>query len=194
MKALLFIALLTFSLCAEEQLVGGWKKRSIYENSLEIEEAFKTASKHYIKKNKGVEPDDLLHLTVYSQLVNGMLYKVTFIDSLAEFPVVQEYKILKTQSNNRNEDPYTVESHIEYEANEGLIPFNDEKFTMLEFQLYRLLKDTNEKLNFISYVYPVENDETNFFIISAYTDDGEHQYVICQDKENDEFYAFSKIK
>jgi hypothetical protein len=191
MKTLLIIVLIAFSLC-ENFIPGGWKKRSVFENDLEIEQSFKNAFADYKKANK-VNDDDLIRLTVYSKVVSGMLYKVTFVDSLAEVPIVQEYEIYKSLKNT-NDQNFQVERHKEYEAKEGLIPFNDPKFTLLENQLHTFLKDSKEELNFISYVYPVENDETNFFMINAYTDDGEHQYIVCQDRDSEEFYHFEKIK
>ena len=191
MKALLVLALLAFSLCEEEPIAGGWERRSINENSLEIEEAFKLASQEYTKSNS-VEVDDLIRLTVYTQVVSGTNYKITFIDTKAEYPTIQEYVIYRPLPVNNAE--LKITDHTEYEATSGLISFNDPIFDKIENALYKNLKDTTEKLAFISYVFPVETRETNFFMISAYTDNGEHQYVVCQDRSNSEFYVFNKVK
>ena len=56
------------------------------------------------------------------------------------------------------------------------------------------MKETKEELDFISYVYPLENDFTKFYIINAQTKNGEHQYVACQDKSDSKFDSFDKIK
>ena len=191
MKTILVLALLALSLCEEEPLAGGWERRSINENSLEIEEAFKLASQDYTKSNS-VEEDDLIRLTVYSQVVSGTNYKITFIDMKAEYPTIQEYVIYRPLPGKNAEVEITA--HNEYEATSGLISFNDPTFDKIENALYKALKDTTEKLSYISYVFPVETKETNFFMISAYTNNGEHQYVVCQDKSNDEFYVFNKVK
>ena len=194
MKTILIIVLLALSLCDEKTLTGGWEKRSVYENSMEIEEAFKTAAASYSKSNS-VESDDLIRLTVYSQVVSGTNYKISFIDTKAEYPTIQEYILYKPLPSNENgKNEMTISEHNEYEATGGLISFNDPSFTLIENALYKSLKNTNEKLSFISYVFPVETKETNFFMISAYTENGEHQYVVCQDKENKEFYLFEKVK
>ena len=190
MKAILIFTLLAFSLC--QPLDGGWEKRSIFENSLEIEEAFRFANEDYTKTNS-VEPDDLIRLTVYSQIVSGTNYKVTFIDIKAEYPTIQEYVIYKPLPVAQNAEKQILE-HNEYEATSGLISFNDPLFGKIENALYKELKDTTEKLSYVSYVFPVETLETNFFMINAYTSDGEHQYVVCQDKSNGEFYVFNKVK
>jgi len=191
MKTVLILALLALTLCEEEPLAGGWERRSINENSLDIEEAFKLASEEYTKSNS-VEADDLIRLTVYSQVVSGTNYKITFIDMKAEYPTIQEYVIYKPLPGKNAEAEIT--SHNEYEATSGLISFNDPTFDKIENALYKALKDTTEKLSYISYVFPVETKETNFFMISAYTQSGEHQYVVCQDKSNSEFYVFNKVK
>jgi hypothetical protein len=191
MRTILVLALLALSLCEEEPIAGGWERRSINENSLEIEEAFKLASQDYTKSNS-VEEDDLIRLTVYSQVVSGTNYKITFIDMKAEYPTIQEYVIYRPLPGKNAEAEITA--HNEYEATSGLISFNDPTFDKIENALYKALKDTTEKLSYISYVFPVETKETNFFMISAYTDNGEHQYVVCQDKSNSEFYVFNKVK
>ena len=188
MKSVLILVLLYFSLCK----VGGWKRRSKDENDLEINQSFKLASSHYTE-TYGADADDLIRLTVYSQLVNGINYEVTFIDSSAEIPTIQEY-IVNKPLNATKDIQFIVKTHEELEASKGLIPPNDPKFTTLELNLYKFLKKTKEKLNFISYVYPIENNNTNFFIISADTEDGPHQYILCQDTETEEYYSFEKFK
>ena len=180
MKYILILVLITFSLCDDEnQPLGSWKKRSINENSFEIDQSFRRAIKDYSESND-VDFDDIIPLTVYSQVVNGINYKVTFIDPKSEYPTIQEYVINKGISN-KNEEGYVILQHKAYENTEGLISFNDPSFTLLENQLFTYLKDTKEELNFISLVYPLKNDNTNFYMINAYTNDGEHQYIVCQD-------------
>ena len=193
MKYILIIVLLTISLCQEEEKpsLGSWKKRSFDENSLEIDQSFKQAASQYCESHDA-EIDDLIPLTVYSQLVNGNNYNITFIDSKSEYPSIEEYMINKGLGNKPSD--YTVKMNYQYENTVGVIPFNDPSFTLLENKLYKFLKDSTEELSFISYVYPLENKFTKFYIISANTKDGEHQYVVCQDKITDEFDNCKKIK
>ncbi len=188
MKSVLILVLLAFSLC----LLGGWKKRSINENSLEIDESFKLACSEFIK-TKGGDQDDCIRLTVYSQVAGGMNYNITFIDSNAEFPTIQGYRIYKSVGNS-NDNQFTIVEHEEFEATNGLIAPNDSKFTDLEINLYKLLKKSEEELNFISFVYPIEDYATNFFVISANTASGDHEYILCQDKDSEEYYSFAKLK
>ena len=188
MKSVLILVLLSYSLC----ILGGWKKRSIEENDMEIDQSFKLASSNYAKSNKADE-NDLIRLTVYSQVVNGINYKVTFIDSSAEVPTIQEYTAYKP-AGAQNDIQFSITNHTEFDASKGLIPPNDSEFTDLEKKLYKFLKNTKEKLNFMSYVYPIENSETNFFVISADTEVGLHQYILCQDRESKEYYSFARLK
>ena len=169
------------------------EKHSIYENNFDIEIAFKEASTDYITSNKA-EEDDLIRLTVYSQVVAGTNYKITFIDSKAEFPIIHEYIIYKPlKDGNKNDNGVSITTHKEYQPENGIIPFNDPTFDLIDNVLYKYLEATKEELKFISYVYPIENRETSFFLIEAYTSDGEHQYILCQDNNSKE-YSLSKIK
>ena len=194
MKALLIIFLIAFTFCQEEQLAGGWTRRSVEENDLYIEHCFKEAGADYIKSNS-VDQDDLLRLTVHTQVVAGTNYKITFLDTKAEFPSIQEYVFFKALNNGkRNENDFQLLEHKEYQADNGLIPFNDPSFELLENTLYKLLKKSDQELKYVSYVYPIENRETEFFLITGYTADGEHKYVLCLDKASKEFYSFYPIK
>ena len=198
MKAILIIFLVAFTLCEKEKPVGGWEKRSFEENSFEIDRSFKLAAEDYIKSNKLEEEedvDDLIGLTVYSQVVAGTNYKLTFMDRKAEFPVVHEYTIyVPLRTGNKNDKDLEITEHNEYQADNGLVPLNDPVFETLENKLYKYLKGSKEELQFISYVYPMENKETNFYKVNGYTSDGDHQYILCQDKESEEFYSIHKIK
>ena len=193
MKYILILVLLTFSICEDDKkkAVVSWEIHSFNENYIEIDQSFRQAAKDYCKTHD-VEPDDLIRLTVYSQLVNGVNYKITFMDPSSEYPTIEEYRIYKARGN-KPED-YKVEENTKYENTEGVISFNDPNFSLLENQLYKYLKETKEELDFISYVYPLENDFTKFYIINAQTKDGEHQYVACQDKSDSKFDSFDKIK
>ena len=180
MKAIIIISLLLISICADEpeQLDGGWERNSFNENDLEIEGAFKASFEEYKKINPESNINDLIRLTIYTQIVSGKNFKICFIDSKADYPTIHEYKF---------------QEHNEYETSQGLINFKEPNFTSVENELYKLLKKNDIKLNYLSYVFPVENLETKFFIISANTSNGTHQYVICQDKKTEEFYTYQKI-
>ena len=192
MELVLIVALFAFIFSKSEIVVGGWEKRSIDENDYEIDMAFKIANAQYQKDNKGEGSDYVVRLTVYSQLTKGNQYKVTFVDPTTGFLVVQEYHVyIPLQGSKEN---VTVSEHKEYEATGGLIDYNEPIFTTIENKLYNHLKDTKAKLKYISFAYAVDNYETNFIMVNAFTEDGQHLYIICQDKNTGKYDSFHKVK
>ena len=93
MKVILIITLVALSLCREdEELEGGWEKCSLEDTELQekINQAFLEAYNSYSSSTNNIDLkiDDLIRLTIYTQIVSGMNYRVTFIDRKAELPVV----------------------------------------------------------------------------------------------------------
>ena len=192
MKTILLLLLIVFSV-SQDQLVGGWQKRSIQENSFEIDQSFKKAGLQYIKEHPETNLDDLLRLTVYSQIVSGTNYKVTFFDTNDKLQTIHEYIVYKPLGNKRKRFLFKVTEHNEYNPTNGLLSEDDASMQMLEDKLSNHLKDTKEKLYNIRYAYPVETAETLYYIITASTAEGNHRYIIYQDKQSKEFYDFQKI-
>ena len=201
MKFVLILALLAFTF-SSDIVVGGWKKRSVEENDFYIDMAFKHANAEYQKNNKGEGGDYVERLTVFSQLVNGNRYKLTFIDPTSGFLAIQEYIVSMPLNSSKNSNDsnknqnltVTISDHKEYEATGGLIDYNEPIFTTIENKLYNHLKDTKEKLKYISFAYAVDNYETNFIMVNAFTEDGQHLYIICQDKNTGKYDSFHKVK
>ena len=192
MRAILILSLISILFC-QQIPNANWVKHSIYENSLEIEEAFRQAYKEY-SKNNSAEIDYLIRLTVYTQTESGTNYKVCFIDSKADYRIIQEYILFKPLAvNNRGLNEYQLKEHKQYDASNGIITSNDPKYSIVESEFNLKLKKYNEKLNHISYIYLVENNETNFYMITATTDNKEHQYIFCQDKQDKKFYIFNEV-
>jgi len=195
MKVILIITLFALSLCTDiVDIDGDWEKCSLEENNTKIEEAYHIAYEKYAT-NINVKIDDLIHLTAYYQIVNGTNYRIAFIDRKSEFPTIHEFQFYNPLPvNNNGTDELIFSEHIEYDASEGLLDFNDEDFTLIENKLYYYLKKQNEKLNYIMYAYPVECQDYTFFIIYADTENGQSLYVIGRDPESQEFDVFQKIK
>ena len=188
MKSFLVIALISLISCQ----TGGWSKRSLAENSFYIDRSFKEAFKAY-SNNDEVDQDACIRLSVYSQIVSGTNYKVCFLDSKADYPTIHEYIVYVPLSGKRNGPEFNVIQHKEYETG-NLINFNDETFSLVENHLTKGLKTTNEKVKYVSYVFTAENRETRFFIVTAETENGEHQYVFSQDKDSKELDFVNKIR
>ena len=136
----------------------------------------------------------LLPLTVYKQIISGTNYKVRFPNKKDDFPIIQEYEYYRPLAVNTNGiDVYNLTDHKEYGAVKGLMDFNDASFSKIEYELYKKLKNGQIQLNYISNDYVIENDDTKFFFINADTDKGENNYILCQDKANEEFYVYNQI-
>ena len=192
MKAILIILLLALSQCQDKE--GGWQQRSFNENDLGINDAFNASFEEYKKINSAAEKSDLVPLTVYTQIVSGMNYKICFVDKKADYSTIHEFYFYKPLAvNNEGKEEYKLQEHNQYTNTQGLLDYKDEKFTLAEKALYKLLKKSNIKLNYISFIIPIENDQTNFFMANAETDNGVNLYIVCQDKESQEFYTYKKI-
>jgi hypothetical protein len=194
MKSLLIILLFAISLCLEDDKLSSWKKYNITKEDPDLNSILSEAFSNYTKRanNIDLKIDDIFCLTAYTQLANGMNFKITFIDRKADFPAIQEYKINKRNQNNG--ESLEIFEVNEYDESTGLIKFDEPQFTEVENQLYKFLKKNNIKLLYISYVYPIENDETKFFIINADTDDGQNLFIIGFDKAAKKYDFCVKLK
>ena len=195
MKSLLIIFLIGFSLCLEEDTLSGWKKHNTSEVSDDLNNAYAEAFSNYSKtvNNIDLKIDDILRLTIYTQLVNGMNFKITFFDRKSEVPAIQEYILYRPIPKDGKADYEIKEVHT-YEETNGFIKFDNPNFTEIEYQLYKFLKKNKIGLYYISYVYPIENDETKFYIINADTTDGQNLFIIGQDKVSKKYEFCVKIK
>ena len=192
MKVILVILLLALSKCKD--IEGGWQQRSFDENDLGINDALNASFEEYKKINSAAEKNDLVPLTVYTQIVSGMNYKICFVDKKADYSTIHEFYFYKPLAvNNEGKEEYKLQKYNQYTNNQGLLDYKDEKFTLAEKALYKFLKKSNIKLNYISFIIPIENNQINFFMANAETDKGTNLYIICQDKESQEFYTYKKI-
>ena len=190
MKATLILILISLIFC-EEGFSGGWVKRSLAENNIFIDRSFTSAFAEYSGEKK--KYDDYIRLTVYSQLVAGTNYKVSFYDTKAEKPVVQEYVVYVPLTSWKKGPIFRVTRHKEYEATQT-VNANDESFSLVEKHLTQGLENTNEKVKSVSSIVTAENRESTFYIITAETENGEHQYIIAQDKTTKKLDYANRIK
>ena len=188
MKVVLISILISLISCQ----LGGWTKRSLAENNLYIDRSFREAFKSY-SNDENVDSDDFIRLTVYSQIVSGTNYKVCFIDPKKEITTIQEYVIYVPLSNGRNGPDFIVNQHKEYQTR-NLIGFKDATSSLVEKLLTERLENTNEKIKYVTSIINSESNETKFFIVSAKTENGDHQYIFGQDKKTGELEFISKIR
>ena len=198
MKKFLVISLLILSLCKQDEpLEGGWEKINLNKKNYadldeDVVKAFVEAL-HIYSSQVGLTLDDIIPLTVYTQVVSGKNYKITFIDRRAEFPAIHQFLFYKPLAvNNDGKEEYQLFYHEIAEPKHGLIDFNDDSFTLIENELYKLLKRKDKQLNYVSYAYPIEGEDTVFFVVSAVVDDHLNLCVMGQDKKSNKF-EFVKI-
>ena len=192
MKAVLLLVLLSLISC-QDRMVGGWEKRSTAENNIYIDRSFREAFKSYAN-SEDANPDDYLPLTVHSQVVAGTNYKVTFVDPKVQEPTVQEYVIFVPLPHQmRNGVDLQVTRHKEYKAT-GLLKANDELYTKIQYYLVKELEGTNEKVKEITSISNIETRQTNFYVIDAVTENGNHQYIVAQDRFTNELDFPQKIR
>ena len=201
MKAFLVISILILSLCSEEEepLEGGWEKIPLNnKNYADLDEDVVNAYIEALKllsNQVGRTLDDIIPLACYVQIVSGKNYKISFIDRRADYPSIHQYVFYKPLAvNNDGKEEYQLFYHEELEVKYGLIEPNDKDFTLLENELYKLLKKKDKKLNYISYAFPLEGEDNLFFIISAEIDNGHYQCVMGQDKRSNKFDLVKIIK
>ena len=186
MKTILLIALFALSLC--EETTGSWTKESFNSNDAIIFRAFQTAAAAYTKANGG-NYDDLRGLTVYSQLVNGKNYKICFVDSKSDVPTIFEYVVYKPLPNEgEDEINFSLSSARSLDSTNGLISYTDPEFTKIEVSLKTAFSKITNTFNFINFIYPVENDETTFYIIRATTTEGEKNIIFAKEKATSTYY------
>ena len=186
MKVVLLVSLL-FSLSLCDETTGGWKKLSFNSNDAVIYRALQTAEAYYKKITGSTE--EIIGLTVYSQVVNGVNYRICFVDPNNSAQSIFEYTLYKPlPTEEGNEINFSVSGTKTYEPSEGLLNFDDPLFTKIEVDLkYAFSKMTNT-FKFINFIYPIKNDVTTFYIIRATTTEGEKNIIFAKDEENDVYY------
>ena len=192
MKAVLILVLISLITC-QFGMPGGWEKRSTTENNMYIDRCFREAFKAYAN-SEDANPDDYLPLTVHSQVVAGTNYKVTFIDPKVEVPTVQEYVVFVPLPHQvKNGLDLQVTKHKEYQAKES-VNSNDEKYTSIQYHVIKALEGTKEKIKEITSISKIESRQTNFYVIDAETENGNHRYIVAQDKFTNELDYPQKIR
>ena len=180
MKSLLLLALISTSLCLGG-LTGGWTKRSFNENDLGIETAVKKAFEQYTKENTVCEYDWFERLTVYSQLVNGVNYRMCFYAIDGEPFVVREFTVTSPPfSNPKGEYTVSEESVLKATENGNLLTSN--VVSDLNAKLSEFLGENKVSAANVKYA---ENDDSVFYFVS---EDGKNaKYLVVQDKKENSY-------
>ena len=185
---LLFIAI--------NSIPGGWEKGSFRENDLKIDRAYKKAFELYSKENPNSDIDSIRRLTLYKQLVNGINYRMCFIDLKSDLNVIQEYIISGPPfGKSKSEQKFELFEKNTYKPKKGLLLVNDSKYPRIQNTLYGWVKNLRENLLYITKIEIVEAYLDNFYIVTARTEEKEHIYVVSQSKQDtDEYEALAMLK
>ena len=81
----------------------------------------------------------------------------------------------------------------EYQAKES-VNSNDEKYTSIQYHVIKALEGTKEKIKEITSISKIESRQTNFYVIDAETENGNHRYIVAQDKFTNELDYPQKIR
>ena len=183
---ILFFCYITLSFSA---LQGGWKKGSFRENDMGIDRAFRKAFELYQKENPNSNIDFTQRLTIYRQTVNGINYKMCFIDLKSNLNVVQEYTISGPPFSQNNQEPVFrfLESNT-FKAKSETISTTDKRYARIHNTLFGFLKNSGENILFINKIEIVETTFDNFYIVTAQGEKKEHVYVAGQSKDNSDDY------
>ena len=181
-----------FYLCitiSNTALPGGWKKGSFRENDLGIDGAFKKAFEIYSKDNPNANIDYTQRLTIYRQTVNGINYRMCFIDLKSTLNVVQEYIISGPPFNQQSREPnFNFFEKNTFKAKTEMIQSTDKRYPRIQNTLFGFLKNSGENILFINTIQIVETTFDNFFIVNAQGEKKTHYYVVGQSKENEDDY------
>ena len=191
MKFLILLILLSFYLTTSALIGGGWKKGSFKENDIKIDQAFRKAFEIYSKENPKADIDYTQRLTLYRQVVNGINYKMCFIDLKSNLNEIHEYIINNPPSTSSNDERDLVFNFFEkkdYQVKNDLISVNDARYPRIQNTLFGYLRYSGENILFINKIEMVESSLDNFYIVYAQGEKKEHVYVVGQSKEDNDDY------
>ena len=197
MKSNLFLIIFfNYILLSFSSLSGGWEKGSFKEDDFFIDRAFRKAFEIYSIENPGSDIDHTQQLTLYRQMVNGINYKMCFIDLKSDLNVIQEYVITGPAFGDYDSQlKFSLfERHV-YKGKNVNIQSNDKRFPRIQNTLFGFLKDKGENILFINKIEIVETSLDYFYIINAQGEKQEHTYVVGQEKQkNDEYEGYGILK
>ena len=175
--------------------MGGWKKGSFREDDLGIDRAYKKAFEEYSKENPGSDIDSTVRLTIYRQFVNGINYRMTFIDLKRELNVIQEYVISSPPFSNYRDKPFQLYAQASHRPSEENLSLNDEKVGRIQKELFKVYKESRDFIYNINKIEVVETTLDFFYIVYTGSKNKEQIFVAGQSKEdNYNFEVVEKLK
>ena len=197
MKSNLFLILFFCCIIASlSAFAGGWKKGSFRENDAGLDNAFRKAFEVYQKENPSSNIDYTQRLTIYRQQVNGINYKMCFIDLKSNLNVVQEYTVTSSPFGQNGREPnFRFYEKNTFNVKSENIKAIDDRYPRIYNTLFGFLKNSGENILFIKKIEMVQASFDNFYIVTAQGEKKEHIYVAGQSRDNiDEYEGYGILQ
>ena len=176
MKFLQFFSLITFILTLDV-----WEKRSFEEDSLYIEMAVQKAFEVYSETNIDADFELFERLTIYTQIENGINYKMCFYDIDSKENSIQEF-IISGPLHSNPEGEYTL-----YEKKTLSVKYDNQKIDNNVFDSIKHLLEENLQnvvLNDVDNIKFVENENSIFYFVKVKVNGKDDKYIVVTDIKN----------
>lgn len=150
MKAILICALFSLTLC-----MGSWTKESLYSNDLMIDRSRQAAEKHYYELTGLSKQEARVYpFAVYSQLVNGVNYKILFAVKNKNTGEISfhDYTVFTGTFADRKAKKmkFDVTGTLQMKPDNANVPINSLKFAGINDAISLYYKNINEKLGYVN--------------------------------------------
>ena len=172
--------------------MGGWKKGSFAENDMGIDRAYKKAIEEYSKENPNADIDSTQRLTIYRQVVNGINYRMTFIDLKSQLNVIQEYVINTPPYGSPKRGTFQLYAQATHTPSEQNLDLNDSKVSKIQKELYKFDKQDMYDINKVEVI---ETELDIFYIVYTKYKNKDRVYVVSQTNGNEyNFETLARLK
>lgn len=191
------IALLLITLACSETLVGGWVKRTFAENDLFLDRARVTAENQYYSETGTNDSEvDLSPLCVYSQLVNGLNFKIVFSARNMKTNALDlyEYQVYSGPFGGNNVPQPKVTKSTKLQKGKPLL-FAAAEYTDIHKAISSYYSTSNS-LSHISSVVKYESplDGLQLFIVKAQVNDEPLKKTCVVVEENGKMEQIAEIR
>ncbi len=191
-----FLYLFLFSIITSSITMGGWKEVKNFQesNDIKIYQAIQKAKEGFLIRVNSMNPDafDIRPLGLYTQLVNGVNYRVIFATN-TNIPGRNDlrihdytYTLLPIQNNqNSMERMWSDEFANENDLDIDNVSLNSPKFSKIHSEISKYLINRNSKLNYVSTIGSVNVNGVNYFGVYAKVTgkDNESSFVVVQNDD-----------
>jgi len=191
-----FLYLFLISLITSSITMGGWNEVKNFQesNDIKIQEAIKKAKEGFLIRVNSMNPDafDIRPLGLYTQLVNGMNYRIIFATN-TNIPGRNDlrihdytYTLLPVQNDqNSNEREWDNEFVREFDLDFDNVSLNSPKFSQIHSEISKFLMENNSKLNYVSNIGSVNVNGVNYFGVYANVigKNNESSFVVVQNDD-----------